>query len=150
MKKATRFIAVFILFALLAGCAPATPAAPSATPVLTPPSFADLIPIAQAFVKDLSSQNFESAFSRFDANYKTAMTLPTLKSTWQQLLSLSGAFQNQVAVKTSFVQGKPVVAVTCDFDNGTMDIMVAFNNNSQIIGMYFTQMQTGLPAPSRF
>jgi hypothetical protein len=78
------------------------------------------------------------------------MSLPELQATWTQLLTLSGAFQEQSGTKTTFVQGKPVVAVTCDFVNGTMDIQVAFNNNSLIIGMYFTQMQTAIPAPPAF
>jgi len=153
MKNLYRFIAALILVALLAGCAPTTPAAtavPPSTPVLTPPTFDTFIPIAKAYVSELSSGNFLAAYNRFGAALKSSVPMVKLQDTWQQLLSKTGAFQQQTSTRTLTVQGKPAVAVACDFVNGTLEIIVTFNNNSEITGMSTTNMATSIQAPSTF
>ena len=155
MKNLYRLIAILALVGLLAGCAPAPAAAtattaPTLTPVLTPPTFDQLIPIAKAFINEITANNFLGAYARFDPGYKRSYSLVQLQTTWQQVLGMGGNFLQQSGSKTSFVQGKPVVIITCDFDNGSLDMVFTFNNNSLIAGLYFTQMWTKAPAPSTF
>lgn len=151
MKKSFRFIAALIIICLLAGCTPApVPVVPTPTLNLTPPTFDSLIPIAKVFVSDLSTGNFIDAFNHFDATMRSTVSATKLGDTWHHLLTLGGAFQQQTGTRTQFIQGRPVVSVTCDFANGTLDVIVSFNNNSEIVGLSFTDMITGIPAPKVF
>jgi hypothetical protein len=150
MKNLYRLIAIFALLTALAGCAQSVPIVPTNTPNLTPPSFDTLIPLAKQFVSELSSGNYNAAFDRFDINMKASMTLAKLQTNWQHLLTIAGAFQQQTGTTTAFLQGKPVVSIACDFARGSLSILLAFNSNSEIVGLNFSDLATGLPAPSTF
>ena len=147
MKKFYRFFAVWILVGLLAGCAQAGGA--SGTPTITPAtgpiaSFDALIPVAIAFVDEISAGNFAAAANRFDANMKTALPEAKLKDTWAQLISQAGAFQKHTGTLTQEAQGYQIVFVTCEFAKARIYVQVTFNAQGQIAGLYFAPA----PAPS--
>ena len=145
MKKLYPFFAVWILVGLLAGCAQAGGA--SGTPTITPAtgpiaSFDALIPVAIAFVDEISAGNFAAAANRFDANMKTALPEAKLKDTWAQLISQAGAFQKHTGTLTQEAQGYQIVLVTCEFAKARFYAQVTFNAHGQIAGLYFA------PAPA--
>ncbi|HEX7393286.1 MAG TPA: DUF3887 domain-containing protein [Anaerolineaceae bacterium] len=147
MKNLYRFFAVLILLGLLAGCAQVSGA--SVTPTVTPAagstaSFDALIPVAIAFVDEISAGNFAAGVNRFDANMKTVMPEAKLNDTWQQLLGQVGAFQKHTGTLTQEAQGYQIVFVTCEFAKARIYVQVTFNAQGQIAGLYFA------PAPAPF
>ena len=90
-------ITLILLACLLASCAPAAqPTAQGGSPALD-----ELIPLATAFVDQLSGGNFTAASARFDAAMKAALPEAKLKDLWAQLQTQLGAFQKQVGTRTA-------------------------------------------------
>jgi type IV pilus biogenesis protein CpaD/CtpE len=154
MKNSVRFIIVFILLGLLAGCAQTggasvTPiAVPTVTSTVAPvvnstPSFDALIPVAVAFVDEISAGNYAAAVSRFDTNMQSVLPEAKLKDAWAQLIAQAGAFQKRAGALTQTAQlGNQIVFVTCEFAKARVYAQVTFNAQGQIVGLYFS------PAPS--
>ena len=58
----------------------------------------------------------------FDPSVKASLSEDVLKQSWQQLVDQLGAYQSQTGSQTGSVQGYPAVWVTCQFQNGSMDV----------------------------
>jgi len=149
MKTTYRLIAILTLFGLLAGCAPAPTQAPvpTATPVLTPPTFDELIPIAKQFITDMAKGDFAAAYGRFDSGLQKTVSVEKLATAWQKMVTSGGLFQQTSTVTTRFVGGNPEVDITLEFDHGTVVALVTFNEQSRIISMTFSDMMISLPVP---
>src|SRR5579871_3849632 len=104
-------------------------------------SMSDLIPLAKAFVDQLSKGDFATATQRFDATMQGALPADKLRETWQALVGQAGAFQQQVGTHTATTQGYDIVFVTCQFALARIDVKVVFDGKKQIAGLFFLPAQ---------
>ena len=173
MTTLHRILSIAIVFGFLAGCSRATP---TAQPILTPttllkatqeqalptqaaptqaaqatagPTEVALTEAARAFINQLVDNDFTGAYSRFDTAMSKAMPVNNLISTWHQVVTQVGPYKGQVATRTADQQGSLVVTVTCQFEDGIIDIQLVFDNSGKISGLNFTSVKAPATAPTQ-
>jgi hypothetical protein len=60
-----------------------------------------------------------------------------LEELWVELLEKSGTFQKQVSTRRETYLQYEIVYVTCQFDNGKLDVKVVYDQSKQIAGLFF-------------
>jgi uncharacterized protein len=98
----------------------------------------DLVSKAKAFVDLLVKQDFSGAEGYFDNAVKAALTEDKLKATWTTLITQAGAFKRQVGARIEKISGYDAVFVTCEFEKGSIDIKVVFDQAKRVAGLFFT------------
>ena len=98
---------------------------------------ASLITEARAFVELLVNKNFTSALTKFDDTMKAALPEAKLQETWNAVLAQAGAFKQAGKARSEKHGAYTVVFVTCDFQNTSLDIRVAFDQSKRVGGLFF-------------
>lgn len=145
---------MFIVIALLSGCSSPTPALQPTQPgeqsALPADEAGDIFMAAQAFVDQLASGDFAAATSRFDPTMKAAAPEAKLKEIWNQLLGQVGAYQKQLGIHTDTQQGYRRVFVTSQFEQAVIDVLVVFDAQGQISGLFFQPGQAPDATPQTY
>ncbi|MCP5051276.1 MAG: DUF3887 domain-containing protein [bacterium] len=92
---------------------------------------------ARKFVDQLANGQFEEAFGTFDQTMSGALPLEKLEEVWDRLQDQTGNFQKQLSTRRETYTEYEIVFVTCQFDNGKMDVKVVFNQQKQVAGLFF-------------
>lgn len=92
----------------------------------------DLPSSAKHVVAQLAEGDFDAVVARFDGNIREAVSLETLKTTWNTILEQVGPFQEQAAVNQQVAQGLSIIVVTCKFEKAWFEIRLAFNTAGEI------------------
>ena len=91
-------------------------------------------------VSKLTSGDLTNFYQMFDKNMKKALPESDLKSIWADLIKQYGAFQYYASdFKLTNQDGHTVATIPCTFENQTLDILLSFNSNGEISGLYFTE-----------
>ena len=91
--------------------------------------------IGKSFIQFLlQEKNYAKAYSFFDETVKSQMSESILKDTEQQLNSQLGNFNKIIEINNE----SDTYFFYSDFENMKLDIKITFNENSKIIGFFFT------------
>jgi hypothetical protein len=142
---------------LLASCKPAAPSAAPAQPTAAPGSLTqapegtqDIQIIAQELVQRLVDSEFETATQPFDAAMQKALPASKLEEVWGQLTAQVGAYQRQIETQQDELQGYRRVHVISQFENANIDVLVVFNSEGQISGLFFSPAEGSSAAPQSY
>ncbi|HEY6327748.1 MAG TPA: alpha/beta fold hydrolase [Blastocatellia bacterium] len=97
----------------------------------------DLIPSAKVVVSQMASGDFDGAISTFDATMKALSPPDKLKQAWELLALQYGPFKAQTGARQQRAPRYDVVFVTCQFENGSIDIKLVYTDAKEITGMFF-------------
>jgi beta-lactamase regulating signal transducer with metallopeptidase domain/HEAT repeat protein len=98
---------------------------------------AEPVVLAREFVGLLVKGEFSAATKNFDAIMRQAMPPERLADVWKGLVGQSGAFKEEVGVRTERMPGFDIVYVTCEFEKGPLDIKVVYDRERQVCGLWF-------------
>jgi hypothetical protein len=115
---------------------PETPAA-LVKPEPTGREATDIREIAKFFVSLLAEKQFEIAITRTDENLQNSLAGDKLREHWTQLTDQHGPFVKQLGV-TKTKQKYEIVTVECEFGSSHVFIRIAFNEQKQINGLFFS------------
>lgn len=127
-----RYISLCLLGSLVFGTAMPTPAlesiltAPGATIAQSQTQEA----IAQELIRLLAAEDFKTAATKYNAEQK--VTAENLEAEWGKFTQLNGALKQQVEIRKI---ADNVVVITCEFEKGTMDLIVVVNENNEVISL---------------
>jgi hypothetical protein len=96
---------------------------------------------ARAFVDLLANEQFEDAVDTFDQTMKSAFPSDKLEEVWTQILDKAGTFQKQLSTRQEEYLQYEIVFVTCQFENGKLDVKVVYNQSKQVAGLFFVPAQ---------
>lgn len=102
---------------------------------------------AREFVSLLAQQEYSQAVARFDATMTKALSAERLQTIWKARLQALGAFQKIVATRSETVQQYRVVFVTCQYEQGPMDVKVVFGPAGKVAGLFFVPTVGPSPTP---
>jgi dienelactone hydrolase len=139
MKQSLYLLFCLSIFSLLAGCGQPTPA--TIQPTITVQSNGEMEMIAQTVVDQIVKGEYAAAYNQFDSNLQSAFPEAQLKSTWEQIIAQVGSYQKSTGVRTTTVQERQIVIVTCQFEKDLLDIQFGFNERGQIVGFSFAKAQ---------
>jgi hypothetical protein len=90
------------------------------------------------FVQLLTTGQFPAATESFDETMKNALPADKLQELWESTVSQMGPFMKQLSTRTEKQDEFDIVLVTCEFENGTLDVKVVYNAEKQVAGLFFT------------
>jgi len=90
------------------------------------------------FVELLTSGQFPAATETFDETMKNALPADKLQELWESTVSQMGPFKKQLGARTEKQADFDIVLVTCEFEQGTLDVKVVYNTEKQVAGLFFT------------
>lgn len=99
----------------------------------------DVGAIAQAFIQELASGDFTGAFRSYDSPIRSTISPDSLAQQWQDITAVSGAYQGAANVSVDTSSGTPIAIVTGQFENGSRDLFILFNENNEIVSMDIVQ-----------
>jgi len=88
------------------------------------------------FVNLLAEGKFDIAATWLDPTMAAAMSAAKLQEAWGTLSS-KGAYQGIAGTRTATEQGFAVAYVTCNFEQGAMDVKVVFDQQGRVSGLWF-------------
>lgn len=91
--------------------------------------------IAEEFINLLADAQFNDALRWYNSAVASNVTSESLMTVWQDIEAAHGALQRQVSSQTLALDGENgshVVLVTCEFAQGSRDVLITFSGN-QII-----------------
>jgi len=94
------------------------------------------------FVEQLAEERFEDAANTFDETMAGLISPEKLRELWDQLLKQTGTFQTQLSTRRETYLQYEIVFVTCQFDNGKLDVKVVYDKSKQVAGLYFVPTKT--------
>ncbi|EEG78477.1 DUF3887 domain-containing protein [Dethiobacter alkaliphilus] len=92
---------------------------------------------ASEFVSQLVDGDYSSAFASFDDDMKAALPQSDLQAAWEQVITQVGDYKGEVGKRTDQVDGYDRVFVNSEFEDATIDIIVVFNSEKEISGLFF-------------
>jgi dienelactone hydrolase len=102
------------------------------------PATRDLEASGRRFVDLLVQGEFEAAVADFDETMTRVMPPDKLKGAWTSVVAKAGPFKEQLGVELAKVREFDIVLVTCQFENGPLDVKVVFSETGQIAGLWFS------------
>ena len=109
---------------------------------------ANLVAEARAFVDLLVKKNFAGAVAKFDDTVKAALPEPKLEETWNAVLAQAGAFKQVGKARTEKHGAYAFVFVTCDFQNGSLDVRVTYDRSKRIAELFFLPTNVDYSPPA--
>lgn len=138
MKKCIPVLLLGVALAASALPAQAQDAVPAAP--LSVEQSQDLTTTAQDFVDNLVAGDYNAALQMYDPAVRTSITTDTLRQGWEEAVTANGAFQRVVSVETEALEesadGSYIAIVTTEFENGTVDFLVNFTGQNQIVSIF--------------
>jgi fermentation-respiration switch protein FrsA (DUF1100 family) len=134
---------------LLGACAQASPTE-TAISSTSAADFSQLIPAATTLVNQMVNADFAAATQNFDETMANALPQDKLMETWDQLLTQTGDFQQILGTRTDEVQGYQRVFVTSQFAKGVIDILVVFDSQGKVAGLFFQPGESPSTTPQAY
>ncbi|MBR8827381.1 MAG: DUF3887 domain-containing protein [Gomphosphaeria aponina SAG 52.96 = DSM 107014] len=97
---------------------------------------------ATMFIGLLTAEDYGQAREYFHPNLKAEWPGEKLQQVWENLLSETGAVQQQLNSRVTRTVNADIVFVSVEFEKLTEDILVTFNQEKQIIGVDFPSTET--------
>jgi hypothetical protein len=94
------------------------------------------------FVELLAEERFEDAANTFDETMAGSISPEGLGELWDQLLEKTGTFQKQLSTRRETYLQYEIVLVTCQFDNGKLDVRVVYDKSKRVSGLQFVPAKT--------
>jgi hypothetical protein len=103
---------------------------------------------ADRFLTYLVGEDYTAATSLLETGYAKKLTPDRLKQSWVIFRRQVGEFKRERGVRTETDPSGRVVAITCEFEQRSMDLWLVFNAQGQITGLHFVAPGTKPSAPS--
>ncbi len=107
-----------------------------AQPLLATEIVATKVPTNE-FVELLVNQQFATASENFDETMKDELPPEKLEEIWKSTVDQIGAFKEQIGTRTEEQSGYNVALVTCEFEQGCLDIKIVHDDTNQVAGLFF-------------
>jgi len=105
---------------------------------------------AIGIVENLSQNNYQDVYQKFNDEMKNALSLQYLQTAWEGLIYQYGDYKEINSTRKTEEYGYQTVYVTCDFATfGYLDIKIVFDENDMVAGLQFvpTQHSDGYEPP---
>lgn len=106
---------------------------------------------ARDVAKAIIAKDYEAAAKNFNAAMMKGLPPATLKQVYEQQIAPNlGAFESAGTPKTETQNGITVVTIPAKFEKAAANIVVAFDAEGKVAGLWFRPSEGPQPAPTRF
>ena len=103
---------------------------------------------ADRFLTYLVGEDYTAATKLLEPGYAQKLTPGRLKQSWVIFRRTVGEFKGERRLRTETDPSGRVVAITCEFEQRTMDLWLQFNAKGQITSVHFVTPGMKPSAPS--
>jgi len=93
--------------------------------------------LGKEFVELLVKGQFSTATKNFDATMKKALPPKKLEETWESATKQAGPFKQQIGIRMEKWLSSDIVYVSCEFEQGPLDVKLVYNSQKQVAGLWF-------------
>lgn len=108
----------------------------------------DFSALGRDTVNEFAARHFDKAYARFGGVAAAAVSPEKLAEIWDQLLAQEGSFQKITGARVAEQAGYHVAYVTCAFEKGPLDIVLAFDDSGHIAGLHFAPASSQAAPPA--
>jgi len=90
---------------------------------------------AGIFVDLLAAGEFVSAYDDLAIELKKTIDIKEMKAFWKNITDRSGPFIRKVRVRQETYPSNYLFVVTCQFEQGPLDLKISFNRSGKINGI---------------
>jgi len=90
---------------------------------------------AYGVVDALASGQYAKIIADLDDTMKAALPEQKIAATWASVSKQAGAFKRRGAARSAEQKGTTLVVVPCEFEKGTLDVLVTMNSAGKITGL---------------
>jgi len=88
---------------------------------------------AVEIIENLSQNNYQFAYQKFDDTMKSLLNIEDLRIAWEGLISQYGEYKEIITTRKINEENYQIVYVTCDFTTlGYLDVRIVFNVENMI------------------
>lgn len=102
--------------------------------------------LARTLIAQLARGAYNEVWQHFDVSMRELLPPEKLQATWQQLENQVGRFQRQGEPEIKQVQGYQVAHIPCIFANGSLALLLPFNDAGEVSGLSFNPFASQTPA----
>ncbi|MFB3882014.1 MAG: DUF3887 domain-containing protein [Armatimonadota bacterium] len=95
----------------------------------------DIKRTGEQFLTYMVSEDFTAAVSLLEPHYAQTLPPDKLKQSWGAITRLTGQFRRERGVRMEVRPEGRVVAITCEFENRTMDLWLVFDQQGKIVNL---------------
>jgi hypothetical protein len=95
-------------------------------------------------VELLANQQFSAVTEDFNETLKSELPAEKIEEAWKAAIDQMGPFKKQIGSRTEKEADFDVVSVTCEFENGALDVKIAYNGEKQIVGLFIVPTPPGV------
>jgi hypothetical protein len=88
-------------------------------------------------VELLANQQFSAVIDDFNEMMKNELPPEKLEEAWKAVIDQMGPFKKQIGLRTEKEADYDIVFVTCEFEKGVIDVKIAYNDEKQVVGLFF-------------
>lgn len=92
---------------------------------------------ANTFADLLIDGQFKKATQTFDKTMSKSLPAKRLAKIWKETTDQAGPFQEKLGTRSEKYLWSDIIYITCQFENGPLDIKVVYNRNMRITGLWF-------------
>ena len=101
---------------------------------------------AEAFLRLLDKEQFDTATKEFDAAMTAAMPVDKLRETWKGLLSQVGSLKSVDERRKKTQASYSIVDLICTFERAPLVVRVALDSDGKVAGLFFLPADKAIPA----
>jgi len=90
---------------------------------------------ANQILESLVNRQFSAVTENFDDTMKSTLTADLLQEMWDSVTAEAGQFKQQLGIRKEKQLEYEVLFVTCEFEQGPLDMKLVYNDKNQIAGL---------------
>jgi dienelactone hydrolase len=102
----------------------------------------EALDLAQELLQQLVDGDYESVVANFDETMQAALPQEALQENWETVVSQVGPYQQELGHVVEESQGYQVVTLVLEFEAMTLDLVVSYNADSTVAGLYIRPSTT--------
>jgi len=131
-KKSYKWSLPAIILLAVLGCVVLTNAEGTSTTQNQDPKV-----LGKEFVELVVKGQFSTATKNFNATMKKVLPPEKLEETWKSTTNQAGLFKQQIGIRMGKWLWSDIVYVSCEFEQGPLDVKVVYNSQKQVTGLWF-------------
>jgi dienelactone hydrolase len=102
----------------------------------------EALDLAQELLQQLADGDYGSVVANFDETMQSALPVEALQENWETVISQVGPYQQELGHVVAESQGYRVVTLVLEFEAMTLDLVVSYNADSTVAGLYIRPSTT--------
>jgi len=95
------------------------------------------VKIANGIIEAFAKKDYDSVSTNFHSSLKQTLPKEKLREFWQKISAQMGKYVSIISTTHHIREGYNIVTLLCKFEKDNSNMELTFNQDNQVIGLYF-------------